>query len=71
MQTIVSLVAGGMGVALVPSAMSQLQRTGVVYRQLVDRAPEFEMGLAWKRGSALATAEAFISLAQSLNKARL
>ena len=70
MQTIVSLVAGGMGVALVPSTMSQLQRTGVVYRQLADKAPEFEMGLAWKRGSALATAQAFIALAQSLKKAR-
>ena len=70
MQTIVSLVAGGMGVALVPSTMSQLQRTGVVYRQLADKAPEFEMGLAWKRGSALATAHAFIALAQSLKKAR-
>lgn len=70
MQTIVSLVAGGMGVALVPSTMRQLQRTGVVYRQLADKSPEFEMGLAWKRGSALATAESFIAMAQSLTKAR-
>lgn len=47
MQTIVSLVSAGMGVALVPRSLRNLKRTGVVYRPLVD-APLVETGLAWR-----------------------
>ncbi|CAH2892398.1 MAG: Transcriptional regulator, LysR family [uncultured Paraburkholderia sp.] len=35
MQTIVSLVSAGMGVALVPQSLRNLRRTGVVYRAAV------------------------------------
>ena len=34
MQTIVNLVSAGMGIALVPRAVTQLQRPGVAYRPL-------------------------------------
>ena len=34
MQTIVNLVAGGLGLAWVPASVSALQRPGVVYRAL-------------------------------------
>ncbi|WP_246795743.1 LysR family transcriptional regulator [Burkholderia perseverans] len=48
MQTIVSLVSAGMGVALVPQSLRNLRRTGVVYRPLADEAPIFETGLVWR-----------------------
>lgn len=51
MQTIVSLVSAGMGVALVPRSLRNLRRTGVVYRELVD-APEIEVGLVRRAGEA-------------------
>ncbi|MGH8446611.1 MAG: LysR substrate-binding domain-containing protein [Solimonas sp.] len=38
MQTVVSLVAAGMGVALVPSSMQNLRRSGVQYRRLTGQA---------------------------------
>jgi DNA-binding transcriptional LysR family regulator len=48
MPTIVSLVAAGMGVALVPLSLRHMRRTGVVYRQLAERSPLMEVGLAWR-----------------------
>ena len=48
MQTIVSLVAIGLGVALVPESLRNLQRTGVTYLALAEEPPEVETGLAWQ-----------------------
>lgn len=48
MQTIVSLVAAGMGVALVPASLTLMRRTGVVYRTLAENSPLVEIGLAWR-----------------------
>ena len=48
MHTIVSLVSGGIGVALVPACVQVLHREGVVYRPLRgDRTP-IETGAAWR-----------------------
>lgn len=52
MQTIVSLVSAGMGVALVPASLCNLRRTGVSYLALRDTAPEIETGLVWREGAA-------------------
>jgi len=48
MQTIVSLVAAGMGVTLVPASLARLRRAGVVYKPFVERSPTMEIGLAWR-----------------------
>lgn len=51
MQTIVNLVSAGLGVALVPRAMQQLRRPGIVYRALpaalAEGAPRAETSLVW------------------------
>jgi DNA-binding transcriptional LysR family regulator len=44
MQTVISLVAGGMGVALVPESLRQLKRAGVVYRPLRGRLGRLDIG---------------------------
>jgi DNA-binding transcriptional LysR family regulator len=44
MQTIVSLVSAGMGLALVPQSVSNLMRPGVEYRALADPTPLVETG---------------------------
>ena len=46
MQTIIALVAAGMGMALVPDSMRKLARAGVSYRALGGGAPEVEIGMA-------------------------
>lgn len=65
MQTIVSLVSAGMGIALVPGSLRNLQRAGVAYRELSGRSPEIEMGLMWRKRAPSAALEAFMQLAKS------
>ena len=55
MQTIVSLVSAGMGVALVPASLRNLRRTGVSYLALRDEGadvPQIETGLVWRESAA-------------------
>jgi DNA-binding transcriptional LysR family regulator len=65
MQTIVSLVSAGMGMALVPQSVSNLMRPGVEYRALADTGPLVETGLAWRRDNASPVLRGFLEL---LNK---
>jgi DNA-binding transcriptional LysR family regulator len=62
MQTIVSLVSGGMGLALVPQSVSKLMRPGVEYRALADPTPLVETGLAWRRDNLSPVLREFIEL---------
>jgi DNA-binding transcriptional LysR family regulator len=65
MQTIVSLVAGGMGVALVPASLEHLRRDGVVYRALAERAPRVEIGLAWRASDEAPLTRAIVAEARA------
>ena len=62
MQTIVSLVSGGMGLALVPQSVSNLLRPGVEYRALANPTPLVELGLAWRRDNASPVLRGFLEL---------
>ncbi|MFJ2990590.1 LysR substrate-binding domain-containing protein [Collimonas sp. NPDC087041] len=62
MQTIVGLVSAGMGIALVPQSVSNLQRPGVDYRELQDATPLVETGLAWRRDNVSPVLQAFLEL---------
>jgi DNA-binding transcriptional LysR family regulator len=62
MQTIVSLVSAGMGIALVPESVSKLQRPGVEYRQLAQATPLVETGLAWRRDNTSPVLKGFLDL---------
>lgn len=66
MQTIISLVSAGMGMALVPASMRNLVRTGVRYLDLAEPAPVLETGLAWRTGDDAPTLAALIDIARSL-----
>lgn len=45
MQTVIALVAGGMGFALVPESVRKLERAGVQYRSLRGETGSIELGL--------------------------
>ena len=64
MQTIVGLVAAGMGIALVPQSVSNLKRPGVEYRALKEASPLVEIGLAWRRDNTSPVLQAFLDLIQ-------
>jgi DNA-binding transcriptional LysR family regulator len=62
MQTIVSLVSSGMGLALVPQSVSNLMRPGVEYRALADPTPLVETGIAWRRDNGSPVLRGFLEL---------
>ena len=62
MQTIVSLVSAGMGLALVPQSVSNLMRPGVEYRALADPTPLVETGIAWRRDNPSPVLKGFLEL---------
>lgn len=51
MQTVIGLVAAGMGVALVPSSVQNLKRAGVHYRQLRGPGSRIEIGILRSPGT--------------------
>jgi DNA-binding transcriptional LysR family regulator len=64
MQTIVSLVSAGMGLALVPQSVSNLMRPGVEYRALAGQSPPVELGLCWRRDDLAPVLQGFLELAR-------
>jgi DNA-binding transcriptional LysR family regulator len=64
MHTIVSLVAAGMGVSLVPLSAQNIRSQGVVYRELEGTATLTEMAVAWPRDSRSAIVQNFLTVAR-------
>ena len=60
-QTLIGLVAAGVGVALLPASVEQLHRTGVEYRPLRPAARELEMVAIWRREPVPAVLAAFLA----------
>jgi DNA-binding transcriptional LysR family regulator len=69
MQTIVSLVAAGMGIAIVPSSLQNLQRTGVIYKPIKcvkESKIEVKMNVIWRRNNASPTVENFLNVVRGV-----
>lgn len=68
MQTIISLVAGGIGVALVPASITNLRRRGVAYKAVKDMSPMIETGVVWRRDDASAVLRAFLGVVDEVSR---
>jgi len=66
LQTIVSLVAMGRGVSLMPRCVVNLTRKGVVCRPLRPRAPDTELGLVYDPTNRSNLVQAFVSLTKDI-----
>ena len=66
MQTIVSLVSAGMGLALVPQSVANLMRPGVEYRALADPTPRVDTGIAWRRDNPSPVLQGFLELLRTI-----
>ncbi|MEX3239591.1 LysR family transcriptional regulator [Serratia quinivorans] len=71
MQTIGGLVAGGVGIALMPALFARLQSPGVVFRELSGTGSPvaYTLALAWRTASPLTDAFCRIAAEQALNLA--
>lgn len=66
MQTIVSLVAGGVGVALVPASLQNLQKVGVVYKDLQGQSLELEMAAVWRQDNSSQVLQEFLKVVKEI-----
>ena len=66
MQTVVSLVSSGLGVAIVPASLANLGRRGVTYREIADPHPRLDLWLAWRRGALGAAGRDFVMHARRI-----
>lgn len=62
MQTIVSLVAAEMGVAIVPASLQNLQRTGVVYKIIAEQTPKVAIAMIWRSNETSPTVQKFVEI---------
>nr|WP_305123367.1 LysR family transcriptional regulator [Roseomonas sp. GC11] len=70
-QTIIALVAAGMGVALVPEWVARLQAEGLAYRPLEappQAAPEAILGAAWMPSHASVARDIFLAMLEGLKR---
>jgi DNA-binding transcriptional LysR family regulator len=69
MQTVIGLVACGMGFALVPSSVRHLRRTGVRYLSLRGKAAHVEVGILRLRHAKSGLRERFVDALRSASRA--
>ncbi|NYH79991.1 DNA-binding transcriptional LysR family regulator [Actinopolyspora biskrensis] len=62
MQTIVGLVAGGMGVSVVPDSVRRLQRAGAAFLPLSDVSEQAQTAIAWRGGTAQPVLGSFLDI---------
>ena len=60
--SVVTLVAGGYGVALVPASLSNLRLPGLSYRPIKGRCRTSDLTLVWQRDSRASTVRAFLEV---------
>lgn len=66
--TIVSLVAAGIGVAVIPASLRNLGRTGVSYRAIREPTPKAELVVAWRAERPSALLESFLRVVTGQRK---
>lgn len=65
-QTVLALVAAGLGVALVPESLRHWQRPGVVYLELSPRTGTVALELVWRTEAAQPLVTAFAAVAKEV-----
>jgi DNA-binding transcriptional LysR family regulator len=66
--TLISLVAAGLGVTLVPSSVSSLRRAGVVYRKLAGHGPLVETSAAWLKSAPSPVLDNFLQVVRAVTR---
>lgn len=65
-QTVIGLVAAGVGVSLVWESMGNLKRPGIAYARLAGSTPRLETAVARRRGNPSAVVRAFVEVTKGL-----
>ena len=62
---VASLVAGGLGVGLVPASITNFRLPGLIYRPIEGRSRTTALCMVWKRTSRASTVQAFLDLVRA------
>jgi DNA-binding transcriptional LysR family regulator len=62
---VASLVAGGLGVGLVPASLSNLRLRGLTYLPIKGRSATTDLTMVWKRDSRASTLRAFLDVVRA------
>jgi DNA-binding transcriptional LysR family regulator len=63
-QAVISLVAAGLGIGIVPTSIRHMNRKGVVYRSFREQTPRARIYAAWSRNQPSAAIANFVALAR-------
>lgn len=66
MVTILGLVAGEMGISLLPLSVQNLQRKGVVYRSIQAQTATKQLSAVWRRNDSSTLLQRFLDVAQAI-----
>jgi DNA-binding transcriptional LysR family regulator len=67
MVTVLGMVAGRIGVSILPSSVQKLQREGVVYRPIQEQTRTAQLTAAWRRDNSSAILQHFLNIARTVS----
>lgn len=70
MTTVLALVAGGLGASLLPANAVNLQRTGVVYREIPELEPMFKLAVTWRTQNGSQVLQNFLEIVRQVSISR-
>lgn len=68
MESVIGLVAAGVGIAIVPSVAKRLLITGVEYRSLRESYAVMEFAMAWRKDNTSPVVRAFVDLISDMKR---
>ena len=66
MQTIVNLVATGMGVSVVPSSVENYKHPGVIYKKIQETTPKVNLYVGWREDEKSAVVNHFLTVVREM-----
>ncbi|MGH9837458.1 MAG: LysR family transcriptional regulator [Blastocatellia bacterium] len=68
MQTILSLVAAGIGIALIPATVQSLRGEGVIYKPLREQTPATGIAIVWRKDDSATVLENFLTIVREVTQ---
>ncbi|MGH1277774.1 LysR substrate-binding domain-containing protein [Bacillus basilensis] len=66
MQTIVNLVAAGMGISVVPSSVESYKKSGVIYKEIQENTPIINLYAGWRQDEKSVVLENFLAVVREV-----
>lgn len=66
MQTIVNLVAAGMGISVVPSSVESYKKSGVIYKEIQENTPKINLYAGWRLDEKSVLLENFLTVVREV-----